>query len=194
MRIAIVAVVIFVLIGCAERKNIAKETAVVTMKGKPVTLLGKVPQVGQKAPNFTAYNAEFQKVSLSDFKRKTILISVVPSLDTKVCSLQTLRFNEWLKAEPRAFIFITISMDLPFAQKRFCEQEKIDKAIVLSDFDKKEFGNNYGVIIKENGLLARSVFIIDEKGKIKYIQIVPEISNEPDYDAVMKGFGGLTVW
>jgi len=187
MRIAIIAAVLFALIAFAEEKSDTTKTSpVVTMQGTPVTLLGKQPKVGDKAPDFSAFNAEFKKVSLSDFAGKTILISAVPSLDTKVCSLQTIRFNEELKKLPEDVVIITVSMDLPFAQKRFCEQEKIERVTVLSDFADKEFGKAYGLIIKETGLLSRSLFVVNKKGQITYIQIVPELSKEPDYEPALK--------
>jgi len=158
----------------------------VTLQGTPVTLVGAEPAVGQTAPPFTALDAGFNKVALSDFAGRPVLISVVPSLDTPICSLQTARFNEELATLPAGTAILTISRDLPFAQSRVCKAEKIDKTVVLSDAALQEFGKAYGVEIEENGLLARAIFVIDAQGRLTYIQIVPEIATHPDYDTALK--------
>jgi thioredoxin-dependent peroxiredoxin len=186
MRFTVIAIALVMLMGCVEQKSNLGHAPVVTMKGTPVTLLGKQPKVGDKAPDFSAFDVASKKVSLSDFAGKPVLISIVPNLETKVCSLQTIRFNEELKKLPENVVLITISMNLPFAQKNFCEQEKIDRITMLSDSANKEFGKAYGLIIKETGLLSRSIFVVNKKGKITYIQIVPELSNEPDYEPALK--------
>jgi thioredoxin-dependent peroxiredoxin len=160
-----------------ERKGI------ITFKGAPMTLVGSELKVSDIAPDFTAINNTMQQVKLSSLKGKTIIISVVPSLDTPVCELQTKRFNE--EAAKLDVQLITISMDLPFAQRRFCESFKINNIIMLSDYKDRDFGNKYGVLIKELGLLARAVFIIDKEGMITYIQIVKEGGEQPQYDAVL---------
>jgi thiol peroxidase len=156
--------------------------AEVTMKGQPIALAGQPVSVGEKAPEFTALDAEFQPVSLDAFRGRPVLVSAVPSLDTPVCSLQTRRFHEALSRLPDDVVVITISMDLPFAQKRFCGQEDIRDMVVLSDSARREFGRAYGVAIPDRGLLARSVFVIDREGIVRYVQIVPEITEEPRYD------------
>ncbi len=157
----------------------------VTVKGKPLTLLGPEVKVGDPAPDFRVVNVEFQPVKFSSFKGKASLISVVPSLDTGVCALQTKRFNDEILNLPSDVAVMTISMDLPFAQKRFCETEKVDRVLVLSDHVWREFGLNYGVLIKDMGLLARSIFVIGKDGRIAYKQIIPELSEHPDYDAAI---------
>ena len=172
---------VLVLVGLAA----IVATAQITMKGNPVTLAGTPVAVGDRAPDFTALDGSFQPVSLGDFKGKTVLISVVPSLDTRVCSLQTKRFHEELAKLPAGVVVMTISMDLPFAQKRFCGQEDIADMVVVSDSARREFGEAYCVLSAERGLLARSFFVVDEVGVVRYAQIVPEITQEPDYDAAL---------
>jgi thiol peroxidase len=166
-----------------ERKGI------VTMKGEPLTLLGPNLSVGDAAPDFRVVDAGFQPVKLSDFKGQPLLISAVPSLDTSVCSLQTKRFNEEA-AKLTGVTVLTISQDLPFAQKRFCETEKIGNIRVLSDHVHREFGLHYGVLIKENALLARSIFVIGKDGKLRHVEIVPELTQHPDYDAALRAARG----
>ena len=162
-----------------------ERTGLVTMKGTPLTLLGSAAEVGKRAPDFRVVDAGFKPVRLSDFKGKVVLISAVPSLDTGVCSLQTKRFNEEAAKLPKDVQVITISMDLPFAQKRFCEAEKVKNIPVLSDTVWRELGQNYGVVIKDMGLLARSIFVVGKDGRITYAQVVPELTNHPDYDAAL---------
>ena len=157
----------------------------VTMKGAPITLLGPDVEVGDAAPEFRVVDAGFQPVKLSDFKGKACLISAVPSLDTGVCAAQTKRFNEEIDTLPADAVVMTISEDLPFAQKRFCEAEKVDRIVVLSDHVWREFGLNYGVLIKDMGLLTRSIFVVDKAGRIAYKEIVPEVTNHPDYDTAL---------
>lgn len=157
----------------------------VTMKGHPITLSGETVAVGDRAPDFAALDASFQPVSLSSFHGRPVLVSAVPSLDTPVCSLQTKRFHQELAGLPAGVVVMTISMDSPFAQKRFCGQEDIADMVVVSDSARREFGAAYGVLIADRGLLARSVFVIDAQGVIRYLQIVPEVTDEPDYDAAL---------
>jgi thiol peroxidase len=156
------------------------------MHGKPIVLVGANAGAGERAPDFKAVDGDFAPVSLSDFKGKVVLISAVPSLDTKVCSLQTKRFNEESAKLPKDVVIVTISTDLPFAQKRFCSTEGIDRIKVLSDSVWHDFGSKYGLVIKDMGLLARSVFVVGKDGRIAYEQIVPELTNHPDYDAALK--------
>lgn len=162
----------------------------VTMRGNSITLLGEEVKVGEPAPNFQALDGSLKKVELNDFKGKKVLISVVPSIDTGVCALQTKRFNEEASKLTET-VFITISTDLPFAQKRFCDAEKLNTMIMLCDSVWHDFGQKYGVLIKDLGLLTRSIFVIDRDGKIAYIQIVDEISQHPDYDSALKAVSGL---
>lgn len=159
---------------------------------KFVTLLGNQVKEGEQAPDFKVVNDSFAPVKLSDFKQKPVLISVVPSLDTGVCSLQTKRFNEEVANLPQNVVMLTISNDLPFAQKRFCKAENIDKVKVLSDAVWREFGANYGLLIKDMGLLTRAIFIIDEHGKVAYKELVANISQHPNYENALATLKALS--
>jgi len=152
---------------------------------KYVTLLGTQVNIDEKAPNFKVVDKNFAPIQLSDFKDQTLLISVVPSLDTGVCSLQTKRFNEEAAKLPKNITILTISNDLPFAQKRFCKVESVDKVKVLSDSVWRNFGESYGLIIKDMGLLTRAIFIIDNHGTIKYKELVANISQHPNYESAL---------
>jgi thiol peroxidase len=166
-----------------------ERTGEVTMKGNPMTLLGELPSVGSAAPDFTVIDNELNPKSLADYKGKTVIISVVPSLDTGVCDTQTRTFNEKAAALGDDVVILTISMDLPFAQARWCGAAGVDKVVTLSDFNEADFGKNYGVLIKELRLLTRAIFVIDKDGKVAYVQVVPEITTEPDYDAALDAAG-----
>ena len=155
----------------------------VTFQGQPLTLTGTGVHVGDAAPNFTVLNTDLKPVSLEHFMGQGVIISSVPSLDTPVCALQTKRFNQ--EAPALGAVILTISMDLPFAQKRFCEAYQIDGVHLLSDYRDRDFGQKYGLLIKELGLLARAVLILDPAGKISYMEIVNEIAREPDYQAAL---------
>ena len=157
----------------------------VTMKGDKLTLSGPVPKVGDMAPDFVVVTQEFKPVKLSEFRGKTVLLSAVPSLDTSVCAISTKRFNEAAEQLPQDVEVLTISEDLPFAQNRFCGAEGIQKIRVLSDSVHRDFGQKFGILIKEIGLLARSVWVVDPEGKIKYVEIVPEITDHPNYEAAL---------
>ncbi|HDY92306.1 MAG TPA: thiol peroxidase [Pseudoalteromonas sp.] len=158
----------------------------VSAQGKPVTLLGKGISVGDSAPNFKVVDDNFIPVTLEDYKGQAVLISVVPSLDTGICSLQTKHFNEKVASQFPAVAMLTISADLPFAQKRFCKAENIDKITTLSDSVWRDFGQKYGLIIKDMGLLTRTVFILDESHNIIYKQLVSSLSIEPEYNSVIE--------
>src|SRR6516165_11895758 len=149
----------------------------VTFRGNPVTLVGPKLKPGDKAPDFTCIGAGLAKVSLADTAGKVRLFNVVPSLDTPVCSTQTRRFAQELKALGAKVAAYTISLDLPFAQARFCTEANIDNLQNLSDARNKSFGEHYGVLIQDLPipLLARAVFVVDPSNTIKYVQIVPEI-------------------
>lgn len=185
MRRLAMIIVPILLGGCGNSGGTQERVGVVTLKGSPVTLVGPKLAVGTEAPPFTALDAGFKKVALSGFAGRPVLISAVPSLDTGICSLQTVRFNEALAKLPKKVALLTISRDLPFAQKRFCSAKGIDKTVVLSDAALQEFGVAYGVLMKETGLLARSVFVLDSGGRITYIEIVPEVATHPDYAAAL---------
>ncbi len=159
-----------------------ERTGIITMKGNPLTLVGPQLKPGDKAPDFTVVDQELAPKSLSDFVGKYKVISVTPSLDTPVCDLQIHWFNEDAANQPKDVAVINVSMDLPFAIRRFCATAGIDKAIALSDHREASFGANWGVLIKELRLLARSIFIVDPANVIRYVQVVPEQSHEPDYE------------
>lgn len=162
-----------------ERKN------VVTMGGNPVTLIGPEIKVGMKAPEFTALTTDMEEYSLEDAGDSIKIISIVPSLDTGVCELQTINFNE-MAAELEDVVILTLSVDLPFAQKRFCGAEGIDELVTLSDHKDVEFGKNYGFLMKESRLLARGIILLDRDNEVKYVEYVKETSNHPDYDRVLE--------
>lgn len=157
----------------------------VTMHNDPVTLLGKEIKVGDKAPSFTALKNDLTAYSLEDAGDKIKIISVVPSLDTGVCELQTIRFNE-MAAELGDVLILTISVDLPFAQKRFCGANNIDKVITLSDHRDLSFGLNYGFVIEELRLLSRGIVILDKDNTVKYVEYVKEVTTHPDYDKALE--------
>jgi thiol peroxidase len=158
---------------------------IVTLGGNPVTLVGSEAKVGDRAPDFTVLDAELKEVRLTDFTGKTKIISVTPSLDTPVCDMQARRFNQEAGNLPESVAVLNISMDLPFAIGRFCTHAGIDRAKALSDHRDASFGLSYGVLIKELRLLARSIFIVDKDNVIRHIEIVPELTNHPDYDAAL---------
>ena len=169
-----------------ERKGI------ITMKGKPMALIGPDLKPGEKAPVFTVLDGALEEVRLSDFTGKTKIVSVTPSLDTPVCDLQLRRFNHEAANLPHDVVVLNISMDLPFAITRFCTTAEIDRAKALSDHREASFGTMYGVLIKELRLLARSIFIIDKDDIIRYKEIVPEQSNHPDYDKALSALIMIT--
>ena len=185
-----------VLSGCGPdgRKDagMTERNGEVTMKGRPLTLAGELAQVGQTAPDFVAVANDLSEVRLSSFRGKVVLVSAVPSLDTGVCSLQTKRFNRAAAGLGDDVVILTISMDLPFAQKRWCGAEGVANLQTLSDHRDASFGTAYGVLIKELRLLARSVFVVDRDGRIAYVQIVKELTEHPDYDAALAAVKNLT--
>jgi thiol peroxidase len=159
---------------------------IVTMKGNPITLVGTELQVGDKAPDFVAIDNDLNPVSFDSFRGKVCIVSSVPSLDTPVCDMETRRFNDEAGRLDDNVEILTISMDLPFAQKRWCGAAGVDRVQTLSDHRDAAFGQAYGVIIKGLRLLARAVFVVDKEGTIRYRELVKEIASEPDYDAVLK--------
>ena len=158
-----------------ERKGI------VTFKGNPMTLVGPGLKPGDRAPDFQALGPGLTPVNLASSRGKVRFFSVVPSLDTSVCSIQTKKFNGEVGSLPAGVQPYTVSCDLPFAQARFCGAEKIDRMTTLSDHRDVSFGTAYGVLIKELRLLTRSIIVVDAKDRIAYVQIVPEITSEPNY-------------
>lgn len=163
-----------------------EKKGLVTVKGNPVTLIGAELRVGDKAPDFTVLDGELKEVSLKDYDGKIKLVSVTPSLDTPVCDMQARRFNHEAGKLPDSIAALNISMDLPFAISRFCATAGIDKVKAYSDHRDASFGTAYGVLIKELRLLARSIFIIDRDNTIRYIELVPELTDHPDYDRALK--------
>ena len=157
----------------------------ITMKGNPLTLVGSELRPGDRAPDFEILGNDLTPVKLSAFNGKVRIISTVPSLDTPVCDIETRRFNEEAGRLDPDVVILTVSMDLPFAQKRWCGASGVEKVVTLSDHYDASFGRSYGVLIKELRLLARAVFVVDRDGIIKYIQIVKELTNEPNYDEVL---------
>ena len=168
-----------------DLESLTQTQNLVKANDKYVTLLGTQVAIGEQAPNFKVVDKNFTPVQLSDFTGQTVLISVVPSLDTGVCSIQTKRFNEEAEKLPNNITILTISNDLPFAQKRFCKVENVDQIKVLSDSVWRNFGESYGLIIKDMGLLTRAIFIIDSQGKVKYKELVANISEHPDYESAL---------
>ena len=157
----------------------------ITIRGNPLTLIGNEVRVGQTAPDFTVLDNNLEAVDFSSFREKVCVISSVPSLDTPVCDTQTRRFNVEAGKLGDDVIVLTISMDLPFAQKRWCGAAGVDKVHTLSDHRDASFGKAFGMLIMELRLLARGVFVVDRGGVIRYIQLVKEIGTEPDYEPVL---------
>jgi thiol peroxidase len=157
----------------------------VTLKGNPFTLLGPELKVGELAPDFVVTANDLSPVKLSDFKGKVCVISSVPSLDTPVCDTSTRRFNQEAAELGSDVVILTVSMDLPFAQARWCGAAGVKNVQTLSDYKDAAFGLAYGLLIKELRLLARAAIVIDKEGKIQYIGLVKEIAEEPDYDAIL---------
>jgi thiol peroxidase len=187
---AVLLVVSVTNLGCKE--NIMQERkGIITMKGKPLTLLGKEVKVGDSAPDFEVVANDMSAVKFSSYHGKVCIITSVPSLDTSVCDIETRRFNEEAGKLGGDVVVLTISMDLPFAQKRWCGAAGVQNVQTLSDHRDASFGKAYGVLIKELRLLARTVLVVDKNGTIRYIQIVKELSTEPDYKAALEAVKGL---
>ncbi len=168
-----------------------ERTGITAFKGSPVTLIGPELKIGDRAPDFRVVDTDLSPVTLADYKGKIKIISAVPSLDTPVCDMETRRFNQEAARLPESIAVLTISLDLPFAQKRWCGAAGIDRVKTLSDYQERSFALAYGVLLKELKLLSRSIFVVDGADIIRYIQHVPEITAEPDYDAVLGAAKGL---
>ena len=156
----------------------------VTLKGRPVTLVGPEIAVGSKAPDVQVIGVDGSTLTLAGFKGKTLLINVVHSLDTSICDAQTRRFHEAAAKVPNTEV-LTISMDLPFAQKRWCGAAGLEHVNVASDHRDASFGKAYGVLIKDLRLHARAIFVIDGQGVVRHVEYVPEIASHPKYDAAL---------
>ncbi len=162
-----------------------ERTGIVTMKGNPVTLVGNEIAAGDTAPDVELTATNLSPVRISAYRGKVCVISSVPSLDTPVCDMETRRFNKEAAALGEDVAILTVSMDLPFAQSRWCGAAGVDRVVTLSDHRTAAFGEAYGVLIKGIRLLARAVFVVDREGVVRYVQTVGEIASEPDYDAVI---------
>jgi thiol peroxidase len=167
-----------------------ERSGIITMKGNPLTLLGTALKVGDSAPDVELMDNSLQPVRLSSFQKNGLVIAAVPSLDTPVCDMETRKFNE-AAADLDGVGIITVSMDLPFAQKRWCGAAGIERVITLSDYRDAAFGEQYGVLIKELRLLARAVFVVDKSHTIQYLEIVKEVTEEPDYEAALSAVKDL---
>jgi len=157
----------------------------ITFKGNPMTLVGPELKVGDAAPDFSVVDNSLAAVNLATYAGNIKVISAVPSLDTPVCDTETRRFNQEAAKLPEGVSILTISVDLPFAQKRWCGAAGIDKVVTLSDYRDRFFGLAYGVVIDELKLLSRSIFVVDRNDIIRYIQHVPEVTQEPNYEVVL---------
>lgn len=161
----------------------------VTFRGNPVTLRGHEIKLGEKAPDFLVVNNQLQEISASTFKGKRIYVSV-PSIDTEVCDLEVRRFNEEAKQLADVTIYV-ISMDLPFAQSRWCGAKGAEHVVTLSDYKSRQFGSNFGVYIEELGLLARAVFVLDETDEVVYCEYCKEVTEEPQYEAALQAIKSM---
>jgi thiol peroxidase len=170
----------------------AERPGVITMKGNPLTLVGQEVPVGQPAPDFEVVANDLSSFKFSSLRGKVAIISAVPSLDTPTCNIETRWFNEEAAKLGPSVEILTISMDLPFAQKRWCGAAGVDRVKTYSDHREAAFGMTYGVLIKELRLLARAVFVVDKEGVLRYMQLVKELANEPNYDEVLQAVGKLT--
>jgi thiol peroxidase len=170
----------------------AERPGAITMKGNPLTLVGQEVKVGDQAPDFEVLANDLSPFKLSSLQGKVIIICSVPSLDTPTCDMETRWFNEEAAKLGPEVVILTISMDLPFAQKRWCGAAGVDRVTTYSDHREAAFGQAYGVLIKELRLLARAVFVVDQAGTLQYLQVVKELANEPDYGEVLQAVSRLT--
>lgn len=163
----------------------------VLFKGSPLTLVGRAVRAGDAAPDFRVVAKDLKEVRLADFRGSVKVITTFPSIDTPVCDLQVKEFNKRAAGLAEGTAVIGISMDLPFAQARFCEAYDIANVRVLSDYRTSSFGINYGLLMRELNLLARSVLIVDRGDAIRYLQVVPEVTSPPDYDGALRALEGV---
>lgn len=167
--------------------------AQITLGGKPVNTVGDLPRIGEKAPDFRLTKADLSDITLNDVAGKRVVMNIFPSIDTSVCSMSVRKFNDRISQYPDT-VLLAVSLDLPFAHQRFCETEGIKNVVSASELRNREFGNAYGLRIIDGpmeGLLSRAVIILDGAGIVRYTQQVPEIGEEPDYDAVFAALGDL---
>jgi thiol peroxidase len=178
---------------CTRKETVMEErTGLVTFMDSPLTLVGREIKVGDRAPDFEAIGNDMEPVRFDSFRGKVCIISSVPSLDTPVCDTETRKFNEEATRLGEDFMILTLSMDLPFAQKRWCGAAGVTRVKTLSDHRDGAFGSAYGVLIKELRLLARAVFVVDRDGIVRSVQLVKELTNEPDYGAVWSAVEKMT--
>lgn len=170
----------------------SEHAGAVTFLGNPLTLVGELPAVGQKAPAFTVLDNDLKPVTLASFAGKALVLVCVPSLDTPVCDLEVRRFNQEATKLSAAVAVATVSMDLPFAQKRWCGAAGVSRVQAVSDHREAALGQAYGLLIKELRLLARAVVVVDKTGVVRYVELVKEITKEPDYAAALKAVAALT--
>lgn len=171
--------------------NLQERTGIATLGGNPITLLGPEIKVGDQAPDFKVNKDLMTEVSLADYAGKVKLISVVPSVDTGTCDAQTRRFNVEADKLGDDVVILTISVDLPFAQSRFCGAAGIDKVVTLSDYKNRSFGQAYGVLIKEIQLDQRAIFIVDANDTVRYVEYLTEMSHHPNYEAALEALRTL---
>jgi thiol peroxidase len=164
----------------------------ITLLGKPMTLLGNELKEGDRAPNFSAVANDMTPFHFASLRGKICVILSVPSLDTPVCDIETRRFNKEATVLAPTVELLAVSMDLPFAQKRWCGAAGVTRIRTVSDYQKAAFGKAYGVLIKEVRLLARAIFIVDKEGRLRYRELVREVTQEPDYDTVLRAIAKLT--
>lgn len=169
-----------------------ERVGIVSMRGNSLTLVGNEVEVGDEAPDFIVLANDLSPVRFSSFRGKVCILSSVPSLDTPVCNAQTRRLDREAERLGTDIAILTISMDLPFAQKRWSDAARMSRVQTLSDHRDASFGTSYGLLVKELRLLARAVLLVDRDGAIRYIQIVREITDEPDYRAILSALGKLT--
>ena len=168
-----------------------ERTGVITFKGGPMTLVGPAIEVGADVPHFTLTANDMSDLACKTYHGKVRVISVVPSVDTPVCAAQTRTFNERATQLSDDVVVLTVSMDLPFAQARFCGAEGLNRVVTASDYKHRSFGEAFGVLIKELGLLTRAVFVVDKTDKVVYVQYVPEVTEEPNYDSALAAVSAL---
>lgn len=167
--------------------------ATITLKGNPIELSGELPAVGSKAPRFVLTDGGLNDVTLANFRGKKKILSIVPSLDTGICAMSTVKFNQQAASLPKTVV-LTISRDLPFAQKRFCEANQIQGVVTLSEFRDRKFGKKYGMEIKTGpmaGALGRAILVLDKANRVVYKELVPEIAQEPNYDAALAALNNI---
>lgn len=169
----------------------SERTNAITLHGNPLTLMGNEIRMGEVAPDTELLDNDLKAVKLSDYHGKIVILSVVPSLDTPTCDMQTRRFNSEAAKLSDDVAILTVSMDLPFAQKRWCGAAGVDQVTTLSDHRTAVFGQAFGLLIKELRLLARAVLVLDREGVIRYFQLVKEVGDEPDYAAALDAVKAL---